>query len=77
MISKLKEGKNLDDTSTIIINPDDLKLGLVEDTRNNKIKQAIANLNGNSIEKIPIDEMREEPPMEIHGFNDSGVEPDI
>ena len=36
--SKIKEGKNLGDTSTIIINPDDLKLGLVEDTRNNRIK---------------------------------------
>jgi hypothetical protein len=53
MISKLKEGKNLDDTSTIVVNPDDLKLGLVDDTRNNKIKQAIAHLQGNSTLNVP------------------------
>jgi hypothetical protein len=67
----------LDDTSTIIVNPDDLKLGLVQDTRNDRIKQAIANMNGNSTQIIPHEEMREDPPMEIPGFNNSGLEPDI
>ena len=75
--SKMKEGKNLGDTSTIVINPDDLKLGLVEDTRNHRIKQAMAHLNGNSTINVPQEEFREEPPMEIPGFNDAGIEPDI
>jgi hypothetical protein len=51
--SKMKPGKNLADTTTIIINPDDLKLGLVEETRNDKIKQTLAHLNGNSTGDVP------------------------
>lgn len=51
--SKMKEGKNLGDTSTIVINPDDLKLGLVGDTRNERIKHALAHMNGNSTVNVP------------------------